>query len=119
MIIASDDMLLQDILRDLKGFSSKKLLKAVFENPQESRREWLLEMMSREGKKNSNNERYQLWQQHNQPILLDKADIFEQKLNYIHDNPVKEEIVCNSEDYLYSSARDYAGGRGLVDIAYC
>ena len=39
-----------------------------------------------------------------------------QKLDYIHDNPVKAKIVVNKEDYLYSSAIDYAGGKGLLNI---
>lgn len=37
------------------------------------------------------------------------------KINYIHQNPVKEDIVFYPEDYLYSSAIDYAGGKGLVN----
>jgi hypothetical protein len=116
MIIATQDEQLQDIMRDLKSFSSKKLLNTIADNPRESRREWLLEMMNRAGEKNSNNECYQLWKQHNQPIVLNNAEIFEQKLNYIHNNPVEEEIVSNPEDYLYSSATDYAGKRGLICV---
>jgi len=36
----------------------------------------------------------------------------------IIDNPVKAEIVAEPEDYLYSSAKDYAGEKGLVDIVF-
>jgi len=36
--------------------------------------------------------------------------------NYIHNNPIKAELVERAEDYLYSSARDYAGEKGLVEI---
>jgi len=39
-------------------------------------------------------------------------------MNYIHNNPVKSELVANPEDYLYSSALDYAGEKGLVEILY-
>jgi putative transposase len=116
MIIATEYKRLEDIMRDLKGYTSRMLLKAIEENPQESRREWMLLMMKRAGQKNSNNEKYQLWQQHNQPIVLHNADIFEQKLNYIHQNPVEEEFVKNPEDYLYSSAKDYADEKGLVMV---
>ena len=41
-----------------------------------------------------------------------------QKLDYIHENPVRAEIVANPVDYLYNSARDYAGEKGLVDIDF-
>ena len=44
--------------------------------------------------------------------------IMQQKLDYIHNNPLEEQIVNNSEDYRYSSAVDYAGGKGLIDIKF-
>jgi putative transposase len=47
---------------------------------------------------------------------LNNADIFEQKLNYIHQNPVQPGFVDNAIDYPYSSARDYSGEKGLVKI---
>ena len=37
-------------------------------------------------------------------------------MNYIHNNPVKAGFVDKPEDYRYSSARDYAGTKGLIDI---
>ncbi len=43
-------------------------------------------------------------------------DYFNQKLNYIHQNPIRAEIVNRAEDYRYSSAIDYAGGKGLLDV---
>ncbi len=38
------------------------------------------------------------------------------RLNYIHNNPVKAMIVEEPEHYLFSSARDYSGVKGLVEI---
>jgi len=40
----------------------------------------------------------------------------DQKLNYIHENPVVAGIVEQAEHYLYSSARDYCGYPGLLKI---
>ena len=39
-------------------------------------------------------------------------------MNYVHANPVEAGIVENAEDYLYSSARDYAGIKGLLEIEF-
>jgi putative transposase len=39
-----------------------------------------------------------------------------QKLDYTHNNPVEAGVVEKPEDYLYSSARDYYGIKGLIDI---
>ena len=58
-------------------------------------------------KYNSNNTKYQVWQQKNQPKVLLNPKFISQKLTYIHNNPVVENIVEKQEDYLYSSARNY------------
>lgn len=105
---------MEDIIRDLKKYTSVQLLKAIAENPQESRREWMLWMMERAGKRNPNNQHFQFWQQDNHPIELSTAEIAEQKLLYLHENPVKAGFVSENEHYLYSSARDYAGQQGLL-----
>ena len=116
LIIGTDDMKLQDIMRDLKKYTSKAIVEAIKENPQESRKEWMIEMFEKFGRTNSNNQKYQFWQQHNKPIVLNNAVIFEQKLNYIHENPVRAGYVDHEEDYPYSSAKDYSGEKGLVKI---
>src|SRR5690606_16256568 len=58
------------LLRDFKGFTARKVLKTIEEHPQESRKEWLLEMFEKAGKEKSNVCRRQFWQQHNKPIEL-------------------------------------------------
>lgn len=107
---------LSDILRDLKKFTSKRIIATIEENAQESRKRWMLWLFRSNGQRNSNNEIYQFWQQDNHPICLDSALLIEQRLNYLHNNPVAEEIVEEAEHYVYSSARDYAGIKGLLDI---
>jgi len=39
-----------------------------------------------------------------------------QKINYLHHNPVRIGVVEQPEDWLYSSAGDYAGGKGLIEL---
>lgn len=95
------------LIRDFKGFTSRKMLKAIEENPQESRKEWMLWMFERAGKKNSNVKFRQFWQQNNMPIEIWSLKVFEQKLNYIHQNPVEAGFVTNPIDWKYSSARNY------------
>ena len=48
--------------------------------------------------------------------MLDNTGLFELRINYTHENPVKAMIVFNAENYLYSSARDYAGEKGFVYV---
>jgi putative transposase len=116
LIISTNDKPMQDILRDVKRHTSKAITKAIIENVQESRREWMLWFFEREGKSNPNNENYQFWQQGNHPIEIYTNKVLDQKLDYIHNNPVAAGWVDESHHFLYSSARDYAGGKGLIDI---
>jgi putative transposase len=73
-------------------------------------------MFGRAGKKNPNNEQFQFWQQHNHPIEIIDSAMFEQKLNYVHNNPVEAGFVEEPWEYLYSSAKDYSGKKGLIDL---
>ena len=107
-----------DLLRDFKTFTSKKIRKLIEDNPQESRKEWMLWMMERAGTKNSNVKGMQFWQQHNKPIELWSPKVIDQKVNYIHDNPVEAGFVNEPYHWKYSSAIDYSGGKGLLEIDY-
>lgn len=118
LIIGTKDKPLQDILRDFKSYTSRKLKNEIDQHPSESRREWIKWMMKRAGSKNGNNKEWQLWQQHNHPIELNTNELLEQKLDYLHNNPVESGFVSESYHWKYSSAIDYSGGKGLIDIQY-
>jgi len=98
--------LLPDIFRDFKKYASKEVVKAIEENPQESRKEWLLSMF----------ENGKFWQRGNHPIEIWTNKVIYQKLDYIHENPVVEGLVYSPEQYVYSSAIDYADEKGLLEV---
>lgn len=102
------------LLGDFKRFTSKAVVEAIKENPQESRKELLLEQLKKAGQTTSNVNTYQFWRHDNKPIELWSNKVIDEKLNYIHNNPVEEGIVFRAEDYLYSSAIDYAGEKSLL-----
>ena len=118
MIIGSHADKLERIMQNMKRHTSEELNKAIRNNPQESRKEWMIWIMERAGKKNSNNINFQLWQQHNNPVELSNQKMAWQKLEYIHQNPVKAGFVEKPEDYLYSSAKSYYGMKGLIDMDF-
>jgi len=69
------------------------------------------------GSDNSKNQIYQFWQQENHPIEIYSNKFIDQKLAYIHDNPVKAGLVDNAWEYRYSSARDYMNDeKGLLEV---
>ena len=118
LIIGTTDKPMQDILRDFKSYTSTKLREEIAQHPTESRREWILWMMKRAGVKNGNNNSWQLWQQHNHPIELSNNEMMEQRLEYLHMNPVIAGFVNEPEHWKYSSAIDYAGSQGLLKIRF-
>ena len=97
---------LSDILRDLKTFTSKQIIHLI-KNEVESRRKWMLEIFSSACKHLKRNQKYKVWQEGNRAKEIINSKFFYQKLEYIHNNPVKNLIVENPEDYLFSSARNY------------
>lgn len=105
----------ESLIGDFKRFTSKAMVKAIIENPKESRKEFLLDQFSKAGNKSSNVDKYQFWRHDNKPIELWSNKVINEKIDYVHNNPVEIGLVFRAEDYLYSSAADYAGGKGILD----
>lgn len=103
---------LNQVLRDFKSFTSKKIIKMISENPQESRKEWLMHMFKFFGKGNSQNIEFQFWQNGTHAIELWSFEIIQQKINYLHNNPVKAGFVSEPCHYTYSSANEF----GLLKV---
>jgi len=76
----------------------------------------MLNLFEFSAKQHKRNERYQLWTHENHAEIVYGNQFMESKINYIHQNPVRAGIVENAEDYLYSSARNYAGIKGVLDV---
>jgi putative transposase len=101
-------------LRDFKKFTSKKIVELIQEIP-ESRGDWLLDKFSFEARRTGRAENYKLWKDDNHAIDLSTIDMMN-KIDYIHDNPVRAGLVHEPDQYVYSSATDYAGGKGMVNV---
>lgn len=118
MIMRSKENNPEIILGRLKEFTSKKLTAAIDKNLRESRREWLLSMFKEAGKQSSNVKTYQFWQHNNKPIELWTPEVTKQKLDYIHNNPVVAGFVSEPHYWKYSSAIDYSGGKGVLEMDF-
>jgi putative transposase len=115
MVVKATYNNLPEIMRDFKKHTAREIIKNIKEEP-ESRREWLLRTFEGAGKNLKRITNYKFWQDGNHPIELDTNETIEQKINYIHFNPVEDLIVERPEDYLYSSARNYAGMNGVLNV---
>ncbi|MBQ0739537.1 REP-associated tyrosine transposase [Aquimarina celericrescens] len=104
------------LIRDFKKHTAKKVIESITENPQESRKDWLLWMFEKAGKKNPTVTKKQFWQQHNKPIELWTDKVIQQKIDYIHGNPVESGFVTDPVDWKYSSARNYHDDHTVLKI---
>ncbi|QCK15796.1 REP-associated tyrosine transposase [Mangrovivirga cuniculi] len=118
MIISSSrkEETLSAIMRDFKKLSNKRIISEIG-RINESRSEWLLRAFNRAGSKLKRITTNKIWMDGNHPIELDNNKMIEQRLDYIHNNPVDAEIVDEAENYWYSSARDYNDyKKGLLKV---
>jgi REP element-mobilizing transposase RayT len=106
---------LSDTLRDFKKFTANQIIKSIKQLP-ESRKDWLLQVMIYHAKFNDRNRIHQFWQQNNCPKEINNLGFCLQKINYIHENPVKAGLVTERHHYYPSSAIDYTGGKGLLPV---
>ena len=108
--------LLSGVMRDFKKFTSKRVVEAIKDNPQESRKEWMLDRFRFSGANDKKIKEYRFWQEGYCEEEVFSAEFMRQKINYIHQNPVRQGIVAHEEDYLFSSARNYAGLDHLLNV---
>jgi hypothetical protein len=86
--------------------------------PATSRRDWILEAMKREALKSGRAKNYKLWRDDNHAVEIDGFIVkIDDRIHYIHGNPVRNGLVENAWEYRYSSARDCEINRkGLVNV---
>jgi putative transposase len=104
LICSAKDGEVGKVIRDFKSFTAKEIIRSIDENPQESRKEWLLYMFRYFAKGSSPKCEFQFWQHHNHPVWLESRKFILQRTRYIWNNPVKAGIVSEPQHYIYSSA---------------
>ena len=115
LLIRSGIGKLSDTIKEFKSYTAKQILTEI-ELGNESRKDWLLNIFEFAAKKHKRNEKYQFWTHENHAELIYSDNFILQKVNYIHDNPVRGGIVEKPQDYLYSSARAFAAMDCIIDV---
>ena len=115
MVVQSKDGKLSDLLRDFKKYIATKILSKIQTQP-ESRREWLLAYFQKACEHLKRAQQYKVWQDGYHAEHIYSNSFIKQKIEYIHNNPVKDKIVTLPEDYYFSSARNYAGLENELEI---
>jgi putative transposase len=104
-----------DLSRDMQRFKSYTAMRIIdyLEQTQATRVLELLALFKRAHKTES---QYQVWEEGSHPQLIESESVMRQKLDYIHQNPVKRGYVDLPEHWRYSSARNYSGQEGLIEV---
>jgi len=103
---------------DFKKFTTKIILEDIVAEP-EIRRNWVMKKFEEASTAMKLLDKFQVWQTPVNSIYIDlqDEDMLNEQIEYIHKNPVRDRIVTHAEDYLHSSARDYIGIKGLVNVS--
>ena len=110
LVASSND--LSKTMQKFKSFTAKELLKLL----QKRGAKTILEQLAFYKKAHKKEITYQVWQEGIQAKLIQNEKMMSEKIEYIHNNPVKRGYVDNAKHWRYSSARDYAGESGLIEI---
>jgi REP element-mobilizing transposase RayT len=114
MLAKSETGNLSGIIRDFKNFTSKKFIE-LLDDKSESRSDWMRRVFEYHGKF-KNKQENKVWANGNHAELIYSQKFIEQKIEYIHNNPVRAGLVSRPEDYVYSSARNYADFDYVLEI---
>ena len=97
---------------NFKSFVARKCIDYYKENGNQ----YILKQLRVQKVETESDRDYQFWQMGVHPKRIQDRDMLIQKVEYIHQNPVKRGYVDLPEHWRYSSARNYAGSDGLLDV---
>lgn len=111
MIVKNEN--LSDTMKSLKSYTARKTVEML----QSDRKDWLLNQLEFYKLNHKKESSHQVWQESYHPKEILTDDMLEQKIDYIHFNPVKRGMVTEPEHWRYSSAGFYyTGAEGLIKI---
>ncbi|WP_051568708.1 REP-associated tyrosine transposase [Crocinitomix catalasitica] len=106
---------LEDTIRDFKRHTSVTITDLIMTEP-ESRREWLMGLFGIAAVESCKDQNVKFWQTGNHAIEIYSEKFVWEKINYIHNNPVKAKFVNKPEDWIYSSATNYADMESVLKV---
>jgi len=100
-LIASSGQLSKEI-GDFKSFTARRIIEYL----QSQGLDATLRRLASAKRRHKRDRQYQVWQEGSHPQIIRGDDMMRQKIEYIHNNPVKRGYVDHPTDWKYSSARD-------------
>ena len=91
---------------DLKRHTARRILELL----EAERCEWLLNQLRYFRAAHKVESEHQVWQEGSHPQAMVSDEMMLQKLEYLHNNPVKRGLVAAPEHWRYSSAHGWCAG---------
>lgn len=110
-LVASGEKL-DETIGDFKSFTARKIIDLL----KEQHAEQILVQLRKHKCVHKHDREYQVWQEGSHPQIIGSAEMMRQKIAYIHHNPVRRGYVDDPCYWRYSSARNYAGEKGLIEV---
>jgi REP element-mobilizing transposase RayT len=97
---------------DFKSFTARTIIDHLIDK----REAGLIDQLAYHKDRGKTDRPYQFWQEGSHPVGLETESMVRQKVEYIHDNPVRRGYVNDPAHWRYSSARNFAGHPAIIDI---
>ena len=110
-LLAQSPELDKDVAK-FKSYTAQQLIKWLTERKAKT----VLDQLVFYKKAHKDDRAYQFWQEGVHPELIQDEVMMRQKVEYIHQNPVKRGYVDRAEHWRYSSGRNYLGMEGLLEV---
>jgi putative transposase len=94
------------VLADFKRHTAQRLLEKL----EAEKCEWLLNQLRYFRASHKNESEHQVWQEGSHPQAIGDDRMMLQKMDYVHDNPVRRGLVAGREHWRYSSAHEACVG---------
>ena len=99
-------------MKEFKSYTARRIIDYL----EKRKFAQLLEKLHREKLAHKTKSDYQLWQEGSHPEEIYSEAMLLQKIEYIHNNPVRRGYVDEATQWRYSSARNYEGMEGLLEV---
>jgi putative transposase len=103
LLSTDDGTNLSDVMRDFGAYTSRRITEIL----EQEKRFDMLEVFRSAAEADGKGNRYKVWRDGFHPIAIESEQFFFEKLQYIHENPVRKGYVDQPEQWRYSSARNY------------
>lgn len=100
-LITDSSRKISEVSRYINGISARRVINYLKENDYTTS----LNKLRQETKRR--NYKHSPWEHHPNAFSINNEKTLMQKVHYIHQNPVRANLVENAEDYLYSSVRNW------------